>query len=121
MLKLFNCNVRLGGNVLCDVPKYGLTEMELRVLQAIHGDDAVIHIKKAGEVDRTEQDEASRLAADYPANIVSAVSGIQSIAPLEIEDDDEPAAAVPAVETVAEQPVATDKATTTKATKAAIE
>lgn len=90
-MKLFNCNVRLGGNVLHDVPKYGLSEMEIRVLQSMHGDDAVYGIKSAGEVERSDHEEASILADTYGAKRVSEVSGIKTIAPLVIDDaPDEP-------------------------------
>ena len=88
-MKLFNCNVRIGGNVLHDVPKYSISEMAIRVLQAMHGDDAVVNIKASGDADRTEKDEASILADAYGPKLVSEVSGIKMIAPLVVLGDDD--------------------------------
>lgn len=96
-MKLFNCLVRLGGSVLHEVPKYDVTDMEIRVLQSIHGSDAVTRIKTAGEVKRTDKEEASRLADEYGGKRVEEATGIKDIAPLVVDvDDDEDEVKVPA-------------------------
>lgn len=65
-MKLYNCQVRLSGNVNHVVPKYACTEHEILILRTLHGNDAVVFIKQVGEdKDRTEKGEFSRLAAIY--------------------------------------------------------
>lgn len=61
----FNCEVRHGGDLMHSTPKYGVTQREMRILRAIHGEDAVVNIKEAGEQDINQRDEAFELAVRY--------------------------------------------------------
>jgi hypothetical protein len=69
-MKLFNCNVRLGGNLLHSVPKIGITEKELYLLRAIHGDDSIDNPRPAGEADIDERDHLFELARAYGRPLV---------------------------------------------------
>lgn len=57
--------VRLGGDALNTVPKYGMTAAEIAVLQVIHGNDAVFDVKPAGTIERKQRVERSRLQVIY--------------------------------------------------------
>lgn len=46
---LFNCLVLLAGNEYDKVPRVGVTEQEIKLLQNIHGHAAVQNIVEAGE------------------------------------------------------------------------
>lgn len=41
-LELFDCLVRHGGNKEHEIPKVGVTATEIRLLRAMHGDEAVL-------------------------------------------------------------------------------
>jgi hypothetical protein len=69
-MKLFNCNVRLGGNLLHSIPKLGITEKEMYLLRAIHGDDSIENIKQVGESDMEERPHLMSLARVYGKPIV---------------------------------------------------
>ncbi len=47
-MKLYNCKVRLHGDVRDECRKRDVTAGEIRILQQIHGDDAVIEIQPTG-------------------------------------------------------------------------
>ena len=47
-LKLYNCKVRLHGDVRDECRKRDVTAGEIRVLQHIHGEDAVLEIIPTG-------------------------------------------------------------------------
>lgn len=49
MTMMFNCVVLLAGNEFDKVPRIGVTEHEIKVLQSIHGHGAVQNIVEAGE------------------------------------------------------------------------
>lgn len=68
MFKLYDCKLRLGGSVLNEIPKEGVTAPEIEVLRAIHGSDAVVDIKSAGEVERSSADERARLHQVYASS-----------------------------------------------------
>jgi hypothetical protein len=69
-MKLFNCNVRLGGNLLHSVPKIGITEKELYLLRAIHGDDSIENPRPAGEAEIEERAHLFELARVYGRPLV---------------------------------------------------
>lgn len=71
---LYSCKVRLGGSVLNEVPKIGVTAPEIEVLKKIHGDDAVLDIKRTGHVERTYMEERERINDTY-ANLASNIDG----------------------------------------------
>lgn len=64
-MQLYDCTIRLGGSVLNEVPKTGVTAPEIMVLRALHGGDAVVKITKAGSDKRRHQDERQRLYTTY--------------------------------------------------------
>ncbi len=64
-MNTYHCHVRLGGNILHTVPRFLVTEMELKLLRHIHGSDAVVDIKPAGETEVSERQELVRLARRY--------------------------------------------------------
>lgn len=61
MFKLYDCKLRIGGSVLNEVRKDQITASEIEVYRVLHGSDAVLDIKEAGEVKRTDREERARL------------------------------------------------------------
>lgn len=97
-MKLYNFRVRVGGNILHEVPKIGGTEIEIRMMRKIHGDDAVVAIKTTGEDDRTEEQEMARLMDVYGEEVVMKATGwVPPEAPIADSPDEEdiPVAVVP--------------------------
>lgn len=66
-MQTLNCLVALGGELGMTVPKLGLTVAEARLLQFIHGDDAVHEVEPAGDIPVTKRDIRQDLAERYPA------------------------------------------------------
>lgn len=64
-MKLLNCTVRLGGDLLHAVPKERISEREVMLLRHIHGSDAVVDLKQVGEIEIAAMDEYHRLARFY--------------------------------------------------------
>lgn len=64
-MKLYNCEVRLGGSLLQTVPRQRVSEKELDLLRRIHGADALANVTPVGEVEIVERDELLRLARAY--------------------------------------------------------
>lgn len=64
-MNTYHCQVRLGGNILHTVPRVHVTEMELKLLRHLHGADAVVDVKAAGETEVSERQELVRLARRY--------------------------------------------------------
>lgn len=64
-VKVYNCEVRHGGNILHSMPRERITNREIRVLRAIHGADGVVHVKEVGEVEIDQTNEAYELALKY--------------------------------------------------------
>jgi hypothetical protein len=65
-MQLANIVLRLGGSVLHTVPKDKVTPAEILVLQRIHGSDAVVDVRPAGEdKNRRHQAEFDRLTLRY--------------------------------------------------------
>jgi hypothetical protein len=59
--KLYSCKLRLDGSVLNEVPKYEVTAAEIEMLRGLHGSDAIINIKDAGSVERSDAEERARV------------------------------------------------------------
>lgn len=79
-MKLYDCKLRLGGNVVNEVRKEKVSAAEVIIMRAIHGDDAVIEIVEVGEDKRSDAEERDRLAAAlYDAEMLSKVFGISAI------------------------------------------
>jgi hypothetical protein len=64
-MKLLNCTVRLGGNLLHSVPKERVSEREIMLLKHIHGSDAIVDLKHVGDIEVPVKDEYRRLARFY--------------------------------------------------------
>lgn len=75
-MKLYDCKVRVMGDVRDEVRKYHVTQAEITVLRRIHGDDAVSEIVLAGDTDRSEHDERDRLNASYGAKTIDKIFGV---------------------------------------------
>lgn len=69
-MKLLNCTVRLGGGITHTVPKTRITELELRLLKAIHGADALVDLKQIGDIEISTKDEYRNLARQYGVKAV---------------------------------------------------
>lgn len=65
---VFDCEVRHGGDIGHSQPKLGVTEREIRVLRAIHGEDGVVQVKEAGEKEVDQREEVFELAVRYSKN-----------------------------------------------------
>lgn len=64
-MQLFDCTIRLAGNVKMEVKKPRVPVSEIAVLQAIHGSDAVFNFKPAGEARVVGAREKERLMKIY--------------------------------------------------------
>lgn len=79
-MKLYDCKVRLAGNVINEVRKEKVSAAEVIIMRAIHGDDAVIEIAEVGEDKRSDAEERDRLAAAlYDGEVIAKVFGISAI------------------------------------------
>lgn len=104
-MKLYNCIVRLQGDVKDEVAKSGVTSAEIKVLKNIHGGDAVHRVVRATDedgdarsVERTEAQERDRLSALYGEGKIISMFGapVQKIEEdLAIDDEDEDEAPQP--------------------------
>jgi hypothetical protein len=65
MRKTYYCVVRVGGSLYNEVEKHGITAAEIIMLQSIHGEDAVRHIKEIGESDENDMSIRDRMANFY--------------------------------------------------------
>jgi hypothetical protein len=74
--ELFDCEVRLGGNINHTVTLKGVSIYEISLLRAIHGEDSVPSrdMKSVGVKDIDSLDEMHRLSRKY-ANTSDAMSG----------------------------------------------
>lgn len=63
--KLYDCEVRLGGDVTHTIPRKGITDREIRVLRALHGNDGVANVVEAGEGMVDQKEELFDLAVKY--------------------------------------------------------
>ena len=65
-IKVYDCLVALGGNLLHTVPKRRITGEEIRLLQTLHGQDAVSQVALRGALDGwTREEEFHDLADRY--------------------------------------------------------
>lgn len=69
-MKILNCTIRLGGELLHTVPKERVSEREIRLLKHIHGSDAVVDVKHIGDIEVPANDEYKRLARFYSLKAV---------------------------------------------------
>ena len=73
MVEVANCAVRLNGDIGYEVPKQGIAYAEVVVLRAIHGDDAVVRLEKAGTDERSLKDVLEHLRSVYGEARIRAV------------------------------------------------
>lgn len=64
-MKLYQCKLRLAGNVNNEVLKTDVTAAEIEVLREIHGSDAVLDIVQTGENKLDSAKERARLKRIY--------------------------------------------------------
>lgn len=62
---VYDCEVRLGGSVMHTLTKQGVSQREMRVLRALHGEDAVVGVTERGEQEIDQREEAFELALRY--------------------------------------------------------
>lgn len=75
-MKVYDAQVRLAGNMLQTVPRYRITEREIRLLRTIHGGDAVTDIKEVGDTDASEESILNELAGRYSKKRVEQVFNV---------------------------------------------
>jgi len=78
-IEVFDCNVRLGGNILHSVPRKGVTQREVNLLRTIHGSDAIIDLKAVDIVELTQpqlEELHMQLAREYGRAKVERAFGI---------------------------------------------
>lgn len=64
-VKVYDCEVRHGGNLLHSIPRQAATQREIKLLRHIHGDDAVVGVKEVGESAINTEEELYELAVRY--------------------------------------------------------
>lgn len=64
-MQLYDCTVRHAGNLLHEIPRYGVTAPEIMILRTIHGGDAVVKIQPRKNDRRAHSVEIARLKAEY--------------------------------------------------------
>ncbi|TWA89580.1 hypothetical protein [Bradyrhizobium stylosanthis] len=64
-MKLYSCKLRLAGATTNEIFKGEVTAAEIEVLRELHGIDAVLDIKEAGENSKTSAEERVRLKQLY--------------------------------------------------------
>ncbi|MBO4228015.1 hypothetical protein [Bradyrhizobium neotropicale] len=64
-MKLYSCKLRLAGATTNEILKSDVTAAEIEVLRELHGIDAVVEIKEAGENAKTSAEERARLKRLY--------------------------------------------------------
>jgi hypothetical protein len=67
----YSCKVRLGGSVINEVPKVGVTVPEMVLLQHVHGADSISNVAYSKAVERTEDEERDRLRQVYGTSVKS--------------------------------------------------
>jgi aminoglycoside phosphotransferase (APT) family kinase protein len=75
-MKVYDAQVRLAGNMLQTVPRYRITEREIRLLRTIHGADAVTDIKEVGDTDASEESILNELAGRYSKKRVEQIFNV---------------------------------------------
>jgi len=63
--QVFDIEVRHGGDLNHSMPMKGVSDREIRLLRAIHGDDGVVNVKEAGEKMIDSQEELYELCGRY--------------------------------------------------------
>jgi hypothetical protein len=95
-MKLYDCQVRLSGNINHSVPKFKCSDLEILMLRHLHGNDSVVHIRSAGSDDkRSEMDEYKHLAGIYGQEKVEALFMVKlDLNSVIVEDDPDESAEI---------------------------
>ena len=80
------CEVRLSGDLLNTVEKYGVSPAEVLILRHIHGDDAVIKMRPNGNDRGRSFDEKADLADRYPRYYAAVFPGANPQLPEAFKD-----------------------------------
>jgi hypothetical protein len=64
-MKTYLCSVRLAGSMQHVTTNKRVTVSEIAVLRRVHGDDAVMDVRPAGDVARSDTEERERLRKTY--------------------------------------------------------
>lgn len=64
-MKLYDCKLRLAGNVMHEVFKGRVTAAEIEIFRFVHGEDAVVDTKEVDDVKRSSAEERNRLKQIY--------------------------------------------------------
>jgi hypothetical protein len=77
-MKLYDCIVQLKGEIKDQIKKRGVTAAEIKVLTAIHDGDnvGVRDIEEMGSVNRSENEERSRLVDIYGPKTIDRIFGV---------------------------------------------
>jgi hypothetical protein len=68
-VKLYDCEVRLGGDILHTQERTGITNGEIRVIRAIHGETGAVRVREVGEKEVNEKEELFKLAVKYSKDV----------------------------------------------------
>lgn len=66
---VYDGEIRLGGDLMNVIPRTGMTDQEIRVLRAIHGDDGVVNLKESDVIEIDPQEHLYELAVKYSASL----------------------------------------------------
>lgn len=68
-MKVYDVEIRLGGDMMTSIPRSGCTDQEIRVLRAIHGEDGVVNVREAGVIEADPQVHLCELAVRYSKSL----------------------------------------------------
>jgi hypothetical protein len=68
-VQLYDCEIRLGGDIMHTQERCGITNGEIRVIRAIHGESGVVNVREVGTKDVNEIEELYGLAVKYSKDI----------------------------------------------------
>lgn len=80
MMRLYDCQVRLGGTTSSEVPKSGISAAEILTLRHIHGDDSVVKITPKNRSQASHAAERDHLMrtyelSDHHAGLIASLFG----------------------------------------------
>lgn len=75
-MKFYNCHVRHAGNMLHTIPRNRVSQKELVMLRAIHGDDALDRVAVIGEAKIDMDEHLMQLARTYGRGRVEKVLNV---------------------------------------------
>lgn len=93
-MRIYNCVVRVGGQIFCEVPKQKVTAAEIITLRSMHGQESVVRIEPVGQDRRAHVSERDRLGAIYGDDLVHRLFGEAHVKlPVELDKTEEAAIA----------------------------